>query len=167
MVADWEKIGRKIRNQRLKVSLAEKELIESQDTQGCEFVVALMGHRMGISSQYLVEHLRSTRPLSSDDREILARFFEGSIQLPRGTPTNWRAHEAAKLAKAIYREWKAKNSCEGIANRGLGESMKHKASEYAVEILESLRSYWSTSDEHLVETVRELMDRPKRRQKWK
>jgi hypothetical protein len=162
MAEAWEEIGREIRERRLKEALALKEKIDEEVKAFPpeeEFVAAVICHAVGYPSlqQYIIDYLRSDRPLSSRGREALARFFEGNLKR-RGHPTNWRAHEAAKLAKEIYQEWKAKNSCEGVSTRGLGESMKLKASGYAVEIVS-----WPASDEHLVETVRELMDRSKRR----
>jgi hypothetical protein len=168
MEAAWEKIGREIRERHLKEAKALSEKIAEEVRSfppEVEFEVAVISYAVGHdhSLPYVIEYLRSDRPLSSQGREALALFFEGSLKR-RGRPTDWKAHEAAKLAKVIYREWKEKNNCEGISSRNHSDSMKDKASEYAVEILSS-EGCRPASNESLVEIVRVLMDRSKHRHK--
>jgi hypothetical protein len=78
----------------------------------------------------------------------------------RGRPRDEKLYEAAHLARALYRQWKAENIAAGINDHGLGRQMKDRSCDYAIEILAIAGDPRPAS-----ESVREMMERPISRRK--
>jgi hypothetical protein len=121
-----------------------------------DFIRALYQHARG-DSRYLIEYLRSRRPLTSADREQFARVLEGvlSRKKKRGRPRDSVVRDAAFQANVFYRVWIDENRANGVRDHGHRDAMKNEAIRFVVEELE-LQS--PTVDQ---EKVRELLCRPK------
>ena len=129
---------------------------EGRAIPGTRLQWALRLHVDGVSSKPLIECLRSDEQLSAADRECLAAFFEGGLRRRPGRNNDARVKHTATLARTLYRDWKLANLEAGISDWGVGDSMKDKSCEYAIE-LEGLRK---PGEAIAFDAVRLMMDRP-------
>jgi hypothetical protein len=182
-MANWQKIGRKIRDGYLNPGLSNLSTKEVEACLGNEeevpeaFVQQMMQQSIAeidnlvrrklekdiLSNPHvLIAHLRSGRPLSPDDRERIAQALEKAAypKPARGRPRDKRLLEATQLARAIYLQWKVENIAAGINDRGLGRQMKNRSCNYAIEI-----QAIDGGPPPASESVREMMERPISRRK--
>ena len=123
-----------------------------------DFIRALFQHARG-NSEFLIDYLRSDRPLSALDREHFAQVLEGVLdrKKPRGRPLNRDERTAAMQALVFYRAWRAENKRAGVKDHGHSAAMKHEAAMFVIHELEPHSPPLDYAK------VRELMDRPKSR----
>jgi hypothetical protein len=162
--SDYRATGRSLREQWLNRQRefqrdlkAAVERIRSLDPKD-NFIHALSQHAGG-ESKFLIDYLRSDRPLAELEREYLAQVLEGVLDRKkrRGRPANSDARVAAMQARVFYRMWQAENKKAGIKDFGHRNAMKDEAARFVIDELEP---HSPVPD---YETVRELMDRPKPR----
>ncbi len=136
---------------------AAGERIRSHDLQR-NFIYTLSQHAGG-NSKFLIEYLRSDRPLAALEREYLAQVLEGVLDRKkgRGRPANKGVRDAAMQACVFYEMWRAENKRAGIKDYGVSNAMKDEAARFVIEELEP------RSPQLNYEAVRELMDRSKSR----
>lgn len=109
----------------------------------------------------LVEWLRSDRPIGEFDRNMLADAIESTklepLQRKRGRPRDRDLHDAASMARWIFRRWRRLDAERGINDYGHRSEMMDEAIRMAIEL-----EHHANVDP---EAVRELIERPASRQK--
>ena len=126
-----------------------------------EFVAALDASSDSDMSP-LADYLASDKPLSPEERRVLAR------RLPKrttGRPKNTQLRAATSVACMFYEEWRASNKKLRISDHGHCDDMKGYASKWVVEDWFCQGSCDEKLMEHtgreFVASVRELMEKPK------
>jgi hypothetical protein len=127
-----------------------------------DFVRALCQHARG-NSEFLVQYLRSGRPISADQREQFAQVLEGVLddKRKRGRPSHSNERSAAMQAGVLYKMWRDENKKAGVKDHGYGDAMKREAVRFVINDLEP------RSQPLNAEAVRQLMDRPRSRRERK
>jgi hypothetical protein len=122
------------------------------------FMITLTEHARG-NSKFLVDYLRSDRPLSALEREHFAQALEGVLdrKRPRGRPLNRDKRTAAMQAIVFYKAWRVENKLAGVKDHGHSAAMKDEAAKFVIHELEPHSPPLDYA------TVRELMDRPRSR----
>ena len=109
----------------------------------------------------IIEYLRSDAPITTYDREQLAKAIE-SIELrpharPRGRPRNRELHELAAEANHLLRRGRTMNDQAGINDFGPRSEMMDEAIAMSIEL--------SGNTNASAEEVRALLERPRSRRK--
>jgi hypothetical protein len=115
------------------------------------------------NSDRLIEYVESDKEfsLSRDERDRCARVLRHKPWAPRlGRRPDGVARFALSKAQAIFSVWKEANKQSGISDWGLRDQMKDQACRYAIDIC---RPYIEGREPDF-ETVRQLMERSKKRQ---
>lgn len=122
-----------------------------------EFLAAVYQCSKG-QPQYLIDYLRSNRPIRQQDRENLAQLFEGDPEQKskRRRPRAHALRSAALEAVFFYKSWRAENRRLGIRDHGQGDAMKDEAARFVVKELHRRVNVKP-------ESVRALMERPAHR----
>lgn len=125
-------------------------------TRAQEFLAAVYQCSKG-RPQYLIDYLRSDRPITKADRDNLAQLFEGDPeQKPkRGRPRARALRSAAFEAAFFYKCWRDENRRFGVRDHGQGDAMKDEAARFVAKDLHRVNIK--------PESVRTLMERPAHR----
>jgi hypothetical protein len=101
-----------------------------------DFLRAVLQHVRG-NSTWLVEHLRSKRPVSAVDREYLAQAIVGGSakKSRRGRPINQDARSATMEARAFHSAWRRQNKIAGTRDHGKRADMKDIAVRFVIDQL--------------------------------
>lgn len=108
----------------------------------------------------LVAYLRSDRPLGRSERNLIAEVLDQNQSRP-GRPTNDLLRTAATAASRFFDAWRTANKERGIKDHGRRGEMKSYAARVVVEDYYAWQI--AADPEQFIESVRSLMDRPKRR----
>jgi hypothetical protein len=130
----------------------------------------------------LLSLLRSERPLTQDDRRVIADTLEwvhkqwekaeekaSSPQRGRGRPRDDSVRVLAILAWFFYWEWKQENRRLGICDRGHADDMKQQACRLILDLRREMKNRRlgicdrGHADDYTIDRVREMMDRPRSR----
>ena len=168
---EWRSVGKRLYEKFRKGAEQEWEKIEKtiaavrehRPTDGDLFKMAIAAAVAWGDLEKLIRFLESDRQacLSRSQREDLAYILTITPwKRKQGRQKDDRTRRVAADANNFYKEWQLANEEVGISNRGLGKEMRDEACLYAVESWNSLSPFKVD-----FETVRQMMDRSKTRQK--